>query len=173
MKEKVNHDDYFDSVVAEREKKSMSSWQNMHSIIIEIPAKREAPRLSLLDRIELLLQNDGRRVSDGDRSLEDPTCLLLQVRSRFLTLLYSTATYSIYPPQEIEIVTTHRQLSKQTSAGVVDVYRKGKRVVQSQWNLSLSGGKLFFEVTCPLAVSRQLVALHYEHYPLLSVYYHS
>lgn len=173
MEEKVNHDDYFDSIVAEQEKKAMTPWQDMRTIVIKIPAKQEAPRISLLDRIELLLQNGGRRKSAGDRNLNDPTCLLLQVRSRFLTLLYSTSTYSIYPPQEIEIVTTHRQLSERTSAGVVDVYHKGKRVVQSQWNLSLSGGKLFFEVTCPLAVSRQLVALHYEHYPLLSVYYHS
>jgi len=167
MEEKKDYASYFDEMKEAQNAKAMKPWQEMTTVKIKIPAKIEAPRISLWDKILLRGQNSGHKVCSNDQSLDDLSCFLLQVRSRFLTLLYSTATYSIYPQQEIEIVTTHRQMTKQFAAGIVDVYHKGQRTIRSQWNLSLSGEKLLLEVSCPLAVSRQLTALEWRYYPQL------
>ena len=152
MEGKKDYTSYFNEVAETQNKNAMEPWLEKDTIKIVIPAKIEAPHINLWDKILLREQNSDRKRCCDDHSLDDLSCFLLQVRSRFLTLLYSTATYNIYPPQEIEIVTTHRQLSESLSAGIVDVYHKGKLVVQSQWRLSRSGEKLSFEVKCPLAV---------------------
>ena len=167
MEEKKDYTSFFNDVSKQQNEETMKPWNEISTIKIKIPAKIEAPRISLWDKILLHEQNIDHKTPHENHSLGDLSCFLLQVRSKFLTLLYSADTYNIYPPQEIEIVTTHRQLTESLSAGVVDVYHKGQLVVQSQWNLSRSGEKLIFEVTCPRFVSWQLAALHWKYYPQL------
>lgn len=139
-------------------------WDEMVKRRIILPATVEAPKLSLLDRIGLWAQR-GIRKTDRVSQHRDLSDLLFQVRCKFLTLLRSTSTYYIFLPEEIEIRETHRSPSKESSVGIVEVYRQGQLAIQSQWSLSQSGDELNFEVTCPLAVFRQLVDLAWRNYP--------
>lgn len=139
-------------------------WDEMVKRRIILPATVEAPRLSLLDRIGLWVQRGIRKTNHASQR-HDLSDLLFQVRCKFLTLLRSTSTYYIFLPEEIEIRETHRSPSKVSSVGIVEVYRQGQLAIQSQWSLSQSGDELNFEVTCPLAVFRQLVDLAWRNYP--------
>jgi len=151
FKKMIDFSVYAASVKSEMEKETANLWKEMRTIKIEIEAERVSLRRNLWGKISLCLRKIDLKIS-GDNHNQDLSDLMFQGRNKYLALLCSSNTYNIYPPQEIEIVTTHRQLSESHSAGVVDVYHKGKSVAQSQWRLSRSGEKLSFEVKCPLAV---------------------
>ena len=153
-----------DQFVKKQINEQVKPWDEMVKRRIILPATVEDPRLSLLDRIGLWVQRGIRKTNHASQR-HDLSDLLFQVRCKFLTLLRSTSTYYIFLPEEIEIRETHRSPSKESSVGIVEVYRQGQLAIQSQWSLSRSGDELNFEVTCPLAVFRQLVDLAWRNYP--------
>lgn len=90
MEEKKDYTSFFNEVTKQQNEKAMKPWNEIDTIKIVIPAKIEAPRISLRDKILLHEQNGVRKISHENHSLGDLSCFLLQVRSKFLTLLYST-----------------------------------------------------------------------------------
>ena len=167
FKKMIDFSVYAASVKSEMEKETANLWKEMRTIKIEIEAERVSLRRNLWGKISLCLRKIDLKIS-GDNHNQDLSDLMFQGRNKYLALLCSSNTYNIYPPQEIRITSSHQLLSTNTVAGIVDVYYQEQLVIQSQWRLTWLDGRLFFEVTSPLPVSRQIAALHWRYYPQLS-----
>lgn len=69
-----------------------------------------------------------------------------------LAVANSSETYKQYPPQELDIIASHRELSPTDCYGSTDVYHRGQLISQVRWHLWIRDGYITLEVECPLAL---------------------
>jgi len=101
---------------------------------------------------------------------QDPLWSILDGDScRLLAALNNSDTYKQCPPQELQIVSAHQELSKSECIGSVEVYHKGQLISQSQWHLKLSGGRAILKASFPSAIHSALAPSLKDWYTLTRI----
>ena len=154
MEEKLKESrDFLDKTVEELERKKEELWTKTTKASACIRVEIIDRELSRWGRIERRLKNKVFPWSCFVyRSWTPLWTILYGTLHNLLVVANSSETYRPYPPQELDIVATHRELSPTDCCGSTDVYHKERLISRVQWHLWISDGYITLEAEYPLAI---------------------